>query len=90
MKSPTPEDEANDRFFYPSIEQQVKQERLDDAQIPRRVRQQARPEGDAPVANDPGHDAEEGTKVSILRPTIGNSPPHRAGGPPARPLLDSE
>jgi hypothetical protein len=66
MFSPTPEDEANDRFFYPSIEQQVKQERLDDAQIPRRVRQQARPQGDTPVANDPGHDAEEGTKVSVL------------------------
>ena len=90
MFSPTPEDEANDRFFYPSIEQQVKQEHEDDAQISRHLRKQARPQGDAPVANDPGHDAEEGTEMPILRPTIGNSPPHRAGGPPARPLLDSE
>tara|TARA_R110001632_G_scaffold10807_1_gene39695 strand:- start:315 stop:515 length:201 start_codon:yes stop_codon:yes gene_type:complete len=66
MKSPTPEDEANDRFFYPSIEQQVKQERYDDAQIQRHLRQQARPQGNAPVADDSGHDAEEGTKMPVL------------------------
>ena len=66
MISPTPDDEKNDRFFYPTIEQQVKQERLDDAQIPRRVREQERPQGNPPVANDPRHDAEEGTKVSVL------------------------
>ena len=90
MFSPTLDDEKNDKFFYPSIEQQVKQEHYDDAQISRHLRQQARPQGNAPVADDSGHDAEEGTTVPVLQPTIGNSPPHRAGGPPPRPLLDSE
>ena len=66
MISPTPDDEKNDRFFYPTIEQQVAKERLDDAQIPRHLREQERPSGDAPMANDPRHDAEEGTKVSVL------------------------
>ena len=66
MFSPTLDDEKNDRFFYPSIEQQVAQERYDDAQIQRHLRQQARPQGDAPVENDPGHDAEKGTKVPVL------------------------
>ena len=66
MFSPTLDDEKNDRFFYPSIEQQVKQERYDDAQIQRHLRQQARPQGDTPVEDDSGHDAEEGTKVPVL------------------------
>jgi hypothetical protein len=66
MISPTPDDEKNDRFFYPTIEQQVAKERLDDAQIPRHLREQERPQGNPPVANDPRHDAEEGTKVPVL------------------------
>ena len=90
MFSPTLDDEKNDRFFYPSIEQQVAKERYDDAQISRHLREQARPQGDAPMANDPRHDAEEGATMPVLQPTIGNSPPHRAGGSPPRPLLDSE
>ena len=90
MFSPTLDDEKNDRFFYPSIEQQVAQERYDDAQISRHLREQARPQGDAPMANDPRHDAEEGTKMSVLQPTIGNSPPHRAGGPRPTFVLDAE
>ena len=63
MISPTPDDEKNDRFFYPTIEQQVAKERSDDAQIPRHLREQARPEGNPPVAR---YDAEEGTKVPVL------------------------
>jgi hypothetical protein len=90
MFSPTLDDEKNDRFFYPSIEQQVAQERYDDAQISRHLREQARPQGDAPMANDPRHDAEEGTKMPVLQPTIGNSPPHRAGGPRPTFVLDAE
>jgi len=86
----TPIDEKNDRFFFPSIEQQVAQERYADAQISRHLRKQARPKGDSKVEVDPEHDAEEGTEVPVLQPTIGNSPPHRAGGSPPRPLLDSE
>ena len=66
MFSPTLDDEKNDKFFYPSIEQQVKQERYDDAQVSRHLREQARPQGDAPMANDPRHDAEKGTKVPVL------------------------
>ena len=66
MKSPTLDDEKNDRFFYPSIEQQVKQEHEDDAQIQRHLREQARPKGDSPVENHPGHDAEEGTTMPVL------------------------
>ena len=86
----TPIDEKNDRFFFPSIEQELAEERAKYATLPRRVRKQARPQGDSKVEVDPEHDAEEGTEVPVLQPTIGNSPPHRAGGSPPRPLLDSE
>ena len=66
MRSPTRDDEKNDAYFYPSIEQQVAKERYDDAQISRHLRQQARPSGKPKVANDPRHDAEEGTEVPKL------------------------
>jgi len=66
MRSPTRDDEKNDAYFYPSIEQQVARERYDDAQISRHLREQARPSGKPKVEDDSGHDAEEGTSVPKL------------------------
>ena len=65
MRSPTRDDEKNDAYFYPSIEQQVARERAD-ATVSGRIRKQARPSGKQKVENDSGHDAEEGTTVPKL------------------------
>ena len=77
----SPEDEKNDRYFFPSIEQELAAERAKYATIPRRVRNEARPQGNPKVADDQEHDAKEGTQVPIMRKTLGNSPPHRADRP---------
>lgn len=65
MRSPTRDDEKNDAYFYPSIEQQVARERAD-ATVSGCIRQQARPSGKPKVEDDSGHDAEEGTTVPKL------------------------
>ena len=65
MRSPTRDDEKNDAYFYPSIEQQVARERSD-ATVSGYLRKQARPSGKPEVEDDSGHDAEEGTTVPKL------------------------
>ncbi len=65
MRSPNRDDEKNDAYFYPSIEQQVARERAD-ATVSRHLRKQAGSSGKPKVEDDSGHDAEEGTTVPKL------------------------